>query len=91
MVIAMAGFTANDTIVKLVLSRATSGTVKVQYATRSTYLGNGCLRDSDPTVSGDKYEYTAGTGQYPEANIPALVGKPYPLHNWCIAFSLSPQ
>lgn len=80
-----------DTIVKLVLSRATSGTVKVQYATRTTYLGNGCLRDSDPTVSGDKYEYTAGTGQYPEANIPALVGKPYPLHNWCIAFSLSPQ
>jgi len=25
---------------------------------------------------------------YAAANIPALVGKNYPLHNWCVAFCL---
>jgi hypothetical protein len=45
------------------------------------------LRDSDGTQAVDLYEYSAGSGQYPEANIPELVGRPYPLWNWCVAFS----
>lgn len=81
----------NETMVKLVLSRALSTNPRVQYATQSTFAGNGNLRDSDDTVSADRYEYKAGSGQYPDTNIPALVDKPYPLHNWCVAFSLTPE
>lgn len=81
----------NETMVKLVLSRALSTNPRVQYATQSTFAGNGNLRDSDDTVSADRYEYKAGSGQYPDTNIPALVNKPYPLHNWCVAFSLTPE
>lgn len=80
-----------ETIVRIELARAPSSGVLVQYATLAGSSGNGCLRDSDPTVSMYKYEYAAGTGQYAAANIPALVDKPYPLHNWCIAFSLEPK
>ena len=80
---------AADTVVRIVLSRATTGTVKVQYADKATHNGNGNLRDSDPAVASENYEYTAGSGQYAGANIAALVGRPYPLHNWCVAFSLN--
>lgn len=81
----------NETMVKLVLSRALAASPRVQYAAANTVNGNGNLRDSDDTVSADLYEYQAGSGQYAGANIPALVGKPYPLHNWCVAFSLTPE
>lgn len=79
-----------DTVVKIVLSRDTVGIVKVQYATKTVSGGNGSLRDSDETVASEKYVYQEGSGQYAGANIPALVDRPYPLHNWCIAFSLTP-
>ena len=78
-----------DTVVRITLSRETVGAVKVQYADKTVHNGNGNLRDSDPSVASENYEYTAGTGQYPESNIAALVGKPYPLHNWCVAFSIN--
>jgi hypothetical protein len=32
------------------------------------------------------YEFREGSGQYPAANLPELVGRPYPLWNWCVAF-----
>lgn len=79
----------SETQVMISLDRDASGDVKVQYASKTGSNGNGSLRDSDPTVSIDNYVYQAGTGQYAGANITALVGKPYPLHNWCIAFSIS--
>lgn len=80
-----------DTVVKIVLASVPSAGARVQYASHTASQGNGCLRDSDATVAMDKYQYNAGTGQYAAANIAALVDKPYPLHNWCIAFSLEPQ
>ena len=77
-----------DATVKLTFSRDPVGAVTVQYADRTVHNGNGCLRDSDPTVAESNYVYTEGSGQYESANIPALNGKPYPLHNWCVAFSM---
>ncbi len=80
-----------ETIVRLSLDRAPGAGAKVQYATQTASNGNGCLRDSDPAVAMDNYKYAADTGQYVAANIAELVDKPYPLHNWCVAFSLVPE
>ena len=77
-----------DCVVRLTFSRDPVGQVSIRYADKATHNGNGCLRDSDPTMSDDVYEYAAGSGQYADENISALVGKPYPLHNWCIAFHI---
>ncbi|CAN7332488.1 hypothetical protein LJR143_001683 [Pseudoxanthomonas sp. LjRoot143] len=77
-----------DSVVKIALAEDTDGTVQVRYAGKDANNGHGCLRDSDPTVADASYVYEEGTGQYPAANIPALVGKPYPLHNWCVAFQI---
>lgn len=79
---------AADTVVRLTLSREPVGKLKIRYADKTNHNGNGCLRDSDPTVAPYNYEYAEASGDYPAANIAALTGKPYPLHNWCIAFSL---
>ncbi len=80
-----------DTIVELVCTRDFVGQVKVRYADKTYHWGNGCLCDSDATIAPDNYEYEAGRGFYPEANVQALVGKPYPLSNWCVAFSITPD
>ncbi|CAN7388918.1 hypothetical protein LJR143_002176 [Pseudoxanthomonas sp. LjRoot143] len=77
-----------DCVVRLSLLTMPTGALQVRYAGKTVYNGNGCLHDSDTTVADASYEYEAGTGQYASANIPALVGKPYPLHNWCIAFQI---
>lgn len=60
---------------------------QVWYASKTTFNGNGNLCDSDRTVAPYNYEYNAGTGQYASANIAALVNKPYPLNNFCVAFT----
>ncbi|MFJ4117007.1 hypothetical protein ACIPV9_11415 [Pseudomonas psychrophila] len=76
-----------DCVVKISLAvEPESANVEVRYAGKTAYNGNGCLHDSDSTVSDDNYEYKADSGQYPAANIPELVGKPYLLQNWCVAF-----
>ncbi|MGK8195252.1 hypothetical protein [Burkholderia cepacia] len=80
-----------DTIVEIACTRDFVGQIKIRYADQTYHWGNGCLCDSDATVAPDNYEYEAGRGFYPEANLPALIGKPYPLSNWCIAFSISPD
>lgn len=83
----------SDTQIEITLGSApaaadiTAGKIIVSYADQE-HAGNGCLRDSDPAVSDDLYAYTAGNGQYASANIAALVGKPYPLQNWCVGFWL---
>jgi len=77
------------TMVDIALGRAIdAATARVWYASKTITNGNGNLRDSDPFLARDLYEYTAGTGQYAAANIPALVGSPYPLWNWATAFYL---
>ena len=76
-----------DTVV-LTLARDPDGPLTLRYAaTRGN--GRGMLRDSDPEPAASIYEYTPGTGHYETANIPELTGRPYPLHNWCVAFTLA--
>lgn len=75
-----------NSIVELTLSRAPVGAVWLSYAGQATYAGHGCLCDSDPFVSPDHYEYSAGSGQTVDEDIPALVGKPYPNFNACVPF-----
>ena len=76
------------TIVKLTLEEAPPTDALVWYASKAVSNGNGNVRDSDPSVASDLYEFVPERGMYAEANIPALVGKPYPLHNWSVAFCL---
>lgn len=78
-----------DTVVRIRLATSATGVVEIRYAGKTAHQGNGSLRDSDQTVADDVYTYAAGTGQYPAANIPSLVDKPYPLHNWCVAFQIT--
>jgi hypothetical protein len=78
---------AASTVVRLTAGRALEGTPVIRYASHAVG-GAGELRDSDPTVADAKYEYLPNEGMRPEANIDALVDKPYPLHNWSIAFEI---
>lgn len=77
---------AFDTYVEITLAQDITGGY-VWYASSDTG-GNGNLQDSDKTVAFDNYEYLPNSGMYASANIPELVGKPYPLNNWCVAFYL---
>lgn len=79
------------TKVEITLARTPVGATYLAYAPKVTYSGNGCLRDTDPTTSADLYIYTANSGADAAANVPALVGKPYALYNWCVAFNLKIQ
>jgi hypothetical protein len=77
------------TMVDLTLGRAVdAASCLVWYAPKTTFNGAGCLTDSDSFLARDSYAYMGGTGQYAAANIPALVGSPYPLKNWACAFAL---
>jgi hypothetical protein len=77
-----------STVVKIVMGRDIDQDSKIWFASRTGSAGNGCLRDSDSIVALDNYEYIPDSGMYAEANRPELNNKPYPLHNWCIAFCL---
>lgn len=68
--------------------RKITGPAKLFYADKTYHNGNGNVSDSDDTVSPYKYEYKEGSGQYAESNIKELVGKPYPLNNFSVAFCL---
>lgn len=75
-----------ETCVLLVLARAPGANPVLWYADQTVHRGYGNLRDSDPTEASQAYEYHPGSGQYPGAEIAELVGRPYPLWNWCVAF-----
>ena len=75
------------TAVRIELSRAPVGGVFLRYADRA-HAGRGSLHDSDATVADDVYEYAPGVGHYPDAAIDGLVGRPYPLMNWCVGFEI---
>ncbi|WP_409567046.1 sialate O-acetylesterase [Pseudomonas sp.] len=81
---------AADTVLRLVMARDLVGTPTIRYASQAVG-GAGELHDSDPTVADAHYEYLPDEGMPADANIDALVGKPYPLQNWCIAFELVPR
>lgn len=82
---------ALDTIVELKLARVPTGTLWISYAAQLDHAGHGCLRDSDPFISPDFYEYDPASGQAVDENIPELVGKPYPNFNPCVPFRGSIQ
>ncbi len=81
---------AADTVLRLVTARDLVGTPTIRYASQAVG-GAGELHDSDPTVADADYEYLPDEGMPADADIDALVGKPYPLQNWCIAFELVPR
>ncbi len=76
----------SETSVLLVLERAPGAGPMLWYADQAPHGGYGNLRDSDPTEASQAYEWQEGSGQYAGARIPDLIGKPYPLWNWCVAF-----
>ncbi|HHS9775806.1 TPA: hypothetical protein ACTW8Y_000435 [Raoultella ornithinolytica] len=76
----------SDTIVRLTCASTPTGTVRVSYGTYQN-SGQGMLIDSDPYIPDEKYEYDSQFTQWPEENIPELIGNPYPMQNWCIAFA----
>jgi hypothetical protein len=77
--------------VLITLGRAPEGEATLRYAGRTVHNGLGSLHDSDPAVAEDVYEYDALTGHDPSAEIAELVGRPYPLQNWCAAFLMPIQ
>ena len=76
------------TIVALTCERAPGAGGYVWAGDQTVHGGMTCVRDSDGSVADDPYTFTGGTGMAPEANIPALIGRPYPLQNWLINFRL---
>ncbi len=73
------------TQVILHLARPAGPGCTIRYAD-AFHHGTGNLHDSETATAQDHYEYAPG--HWPSANIPELVGKPYPLMNWCIAFRI---
>jgi hypothetical protein len=78
---------AGATSVRILLARPPTGTATLRYADKQ-HGGRGSLHDSDTDAADDCYEYDATSGHYPQADIPGLVGRPYPLQNWCVAFAI---
>ncbi|WP_336062741.1 hypothetical protein [Serratia sp. 201] len=80
---------AADTIVSAELNRVPVGQLKITYAPKATYDGQGNVCDSDDSESLYSYKYTET--KYPETNIPALVDKPYPQNNFALAQIIYPE
>lgn len=81
----------SPTAVRITASEELDDSITVWYAGQTSYFGCGNLRDSDPAVANDKYEFIPDSGMYDSANIPDLVDKPYSLQNWCVAFTIQPE
>ena len=69
------------------LARPVRGPATLRYADRR-HGGLGALHDSDPAVARDSYEFDLRTGHDAAAEVAGLVGRPYPLMNWCVAFNI---
>lgn len=80
---------AADTIISAELNRVPVGQLKITYAPKTTYDGQGNVCDSDDSESLYSYKYTET--KYPETNIPALVDKPYPQNNFALAQIIYPE
>lgn len=60
----------------------------------TAHVGCGNLTDSDTTVADDVYVASvnqSGTPDGTQYDFAGLIGNPYPLNNWCIAFQLHPN
>ena len=71
----------------LVLARPPRPPAALRYADRR-HGGLGALHDSDATVAQDLYVFDPLAGHAASAELPELVGRPYPLANWCVAFNI---
>lgn len=74
------------TIIRLMLGSEPPPNALLWYADKGIHNGSGMVCDSDREVAAYDYEYVPARGMYVSANIPSLVGKPYPLQNWSVAF-----
>ena len=76
------------TVIRITLSRDTSSgaSPRLRYAGEATYGGHGNVADSDATEASANYVYDPAA--HPSEDIPELVGKPYPLWNWSVAYEL---
>jgi len=73
--------------VAVTLSRPPRGPATLRYADRR-HGGLGALHDSDATEAQDNYVFDRLTGHRASAEVAELVGRPYPLANWCVAFNI---
>jgi hypothetical protein len=71
---------------RFVLDRPAGQGAVLRYAT-ARHGGLGALHDSDPHPSALFYEPESAGGRT-SADVLALAGQPYPLYNWCVAFSI---
>lgn len=78
---------AGPDVVVITLARPPCGDATLRYADRR-HGGMGALRDSDATVAHDRYVFDRRTGHAASAEVPELIGRPYPLANWCVAFNI---
>lgn len=74
--------------VTILLGRLPDGPVQVQYADRSQ-SGRGMLHDSDKTLATDLFALDVTRPDSGKGDITALIGLPYSLVNWCVAFSIT--
>ncbi len=77
-----------DAVVAITCGRDLAGPAEVFYGRKTGSNGAGNLCDSDRTPAPLNFTYEPGSGDFQSVDIPDLVGKPYPLWNWCVAFAL---
>lgn len=66
-------------------ARQLVGSPQVWLGRSAGFNGAICIADSDHTPLAYAYEYTEGSGQTPDENIAALVGRLYPSSNFALA------
>jgi len=76
-------------VVQLRLAREPRSRARVFYAGRRPMLGVGCLRDNDPDVSGERFEFSTIDRAHLPGSALGWEGECYPLWNWCAAFSMA--
>lgn len=68
-----------------------AGAPLIQIGTKALDNGYIGLRCASRMVAPESYTFIPNAGQDPAANVPALVGKPYNLDDWCWAASLQSE
>ncbi len=73
---------AGEHLIEIGVARDAAGVVKLRYADWTHHQGHGNVCDSNDFPTSARYEYLAGSGDFPEAKIPELIGRPFPLQNF---------
>jgi hypothetical protein len=73
--------------VALTLARLPQPPIALRYADLR-HAGLGALHDSDATLAEDAFALDPFAGGGAEADVRGLVGRPYKLQNWCVAFNV---